>query len=97
MYPHAHTTATFAAPRGGASRTSGRPFGARKERGIALVLVLWLTIMMTVIASGFAFSMRNEVLAARNELSYASDDIRLILKITAEKNKYARHAKIKVR
>lgn len=42
-----------------------------RQRGIALVLVLWLTIMMTVIASGFAFSMRNEVLAARNEMSYA--------------------------
>jgi general secretion pathway protein K len=34
-------------------------------------MVLWLTIMLTVIASGFAFSMRSEALAARNALSLA--------------------------
>jgi general secretion pathway protein K len=34
-------------------------------------MVLWLTIMLTVIASGFAFSMRNEALSARNALSLA--------------------------
>jgi len=44
---------------------------ARSQRGIALILVLWLTIMLTVIASGFAFSMRNEALSARNSLSLA--------------------------
>jgi general secretion pathway protein K len=33
--------------------------------------VLWLTTLLTVIASGFAFSMRGEALAARNALSYA--------------------------
>lgn len=43
----------------------------RNERGIALILVLWLTMMLTVIASGFAFSMRNEALSARNALSLA--------------------------
>jgi general secretion pathway protein K len=43
----------------------------RGQRGIALILVLWLTIMLTVIASGFAFSMRNEALSARNALSLA--------------------------
>ena len=42
-----------------------------KQRGIALIIVLWLTIMLTVIASGFAFSMRSEVLSARNALSVA--------------------------
>ena len=35
------------------------------------MLVLWLTILLTVIASGFAFSMRSEALAARNALSLA--------------------------
>jgi general secretion pathway protein K len=33
--------------------------------------VLWLTVLLTVIASGFAFSMRSEALAARNALSVA--------------------------
>ena len=41
----------------------------RVQRGIALVLALWLTILLTVIASGFAFSMRSEIVAARNALS----------------------------
>ena len=40
-------------------------------RGIALVLVLWLTVLLTVIAGGFAYGMRNEALAARNTLSLA--------------------------
>jgi general secretion pathway protein K len=43
----------------------------RGQRGIALVLALWLTIMLTVIASGFAFSMRGETIAARNAVSLA--------------------------
>src|SRR5207253_10639570 len=46
-----------------------RPTG--RQRGIALVLALWLTILLTVIASGFAFSMRSEALAARNAVSAA--------------------------
>jgi general secretion pathway protein K len=40
-------------------------------RGIALILVLWLTVLLTVIAGGFAYGMRNEALAARNTLSLA--------------------------
>ena len=43
----------------------------RRQRGIALILALWLTVMLTVIASGFAFSMRSEALAARNMISMA--------------------------
>jgi len=43
----------------------------RRQRGIAVIIVLWLTIMLTVIASGFAFSMRSEALSARNSLSLA--------------------------
>jgi general secretion pathway protein K len=41
------------------------------EAGIALIAVLWLTVLLTVIASGFAFSLRNEAVAARNALSFA--------------------------
>ena len=42
-----------------------------RQRGIALIIVMWLTIMLTVIASGFAFSMHAEALTARNALSLA--------------------------
>jgi general secretion pathway protein K len=42
-----------------------------RQSGLALIAVLWLTVMLTVIASGFAFSMRSEVLSARNALSSA--------------------------
>jgi general secretion pathway protein K len=41
------------------------------QRGIALIMVLWLTVMMTVIAASFAYGMRNEALAARNTVSWA--------------------------
>ncbi|HEX8009607.1 MAG TPA: hypothetical protein VF814_01495 [Casimicrobiaceae bacterium] len=44
---------------------------AAAQRGIALVLVLWLTILLTVIAAAFAYSMRSEALAARNAVSLA--------------------------
>jgi general secretion pathway protein K len=47
------------------------PAHIRRQRGIALVLALWLTVMLTVIGSGFAFSMRSEALAARNMISLA--------------------------
>jgi general secretion pathway protein K len=43
----------------------------RAQAGIALVLALWLTVLLTVIASGFAFSMRSEALGARNALELA--------------------------
>jgi general secretion pathway protein K len=39
--------------------------------GIALILVLWLTVLLTVIGGSFAYGMRNEALAARNTLSLA--------------------------
>jgi general secretion pathway protein K len=41
------------------------------QSGIALILALWITVLLTVIASGFAFSMRSEALAARNAVSLA--------------------------
>jgi general secretion pathway protein K len=44
---------------------------AAAQRGIALVLVLWLTILLSVIASAFAYSMRTELLTARNAVSLA--------------------------
>src|SRR5690349_9633576 len=43
----------------------------RGQRGIALILVLWLTVLLTVIAAGFAYSMRTEGLAARNAVALA--------------------------
>ncbi|MGE5088848.1 MAG: general secretion pathway protein GspK [Candidatus Levyibacteriota bacterium] len=43
----------------------------RAQSGIALVMALWLAVLLTVIASGFAFSMRSEALAARNAVSLA--------------------------
>jgi general secretion pathway protein K len=36
-----------------------------------LIAVLWLTILLTVVASGFAFSMHGEAVAARNAMSLA--------------------------
>jgi general secretion pathway protein K len=42
-----------------------------KQRGIALIVVLWLTVLITVIGSSFAYSMRSEALAARNTMSLA--------------------------
>lgn len=42
-----------------------------KQSGIAIVLALWLTVLLTVLASGFAFSMRSEALATRNAVSLA--------------------------
>jgi general secretion pathway protein K len=51
-----------------ASRAAGAP---PRQQGIALVAVLWLTILLTVIASSFAYSMRGQALAARNALSTA--------------------------
>ena len=47
-----------------------RPKSTRQS-GIALVMALWLTVLLTVLASGFAFSMRSEALAARNAVSLA--------------------------
>jgi general secretion pathway protein K len=47
------------------------PAAPLAQRGIALVLVLWLTALLTVIAGGFAYAMRNEAQAARNTMSEA--------------------------
>ena len=52
-------------------RTRGirRATVVRRQSGIALVMALWLTVLLTAIASGFAFSMRSDALAARNAVS----------------------------
>src|SRR5204863_1916125 len=50
---------------------SSSPARRRCERGVALILVLWLIVLLTVIAGGFAYSMRTEALAARNAVSLA--------------------------
>jgi general secretion pathway protein K len=42
-----------------------------RQRGIALSLVLWLTVLLTAIAGSFAYGMRTEALAARNTVSLA--------------------------
>ena len=47
------------------------PSIASNQSGVALILVLWITILLTVIASGFAYSMRTEALAARNAIAVA--------------------------
>jgi general secretion pathway protein K len=47
------------------------PSSRRDQRGIAIILVLWLTILLAVIASAFAYSMRTEAQAARNAVSLA--------------------------
>lgn len=49
----------------------GRAPSRRAQAGIALVLALWLAVLLTAIAAGFAFSMRSEALAARNAVSLA--------------------------
>jgi general secretion pathway protein K len=44
---------------------------SKAQRGIALVLALWVTVLLTVITSGFVFSMHSEAMATRNALSIA--------------------------
>ena len=41
------------------------------QRGVALIMVLWLTVLLTVVGGAFAFSMRSEALASRNAVSLA--------------------------
>lgn len=42
-----------------------------RERGVALVIVLWAVMLLTVIAGNFVFAMRTETLVARNAVSGA--------------------------
>jgi general secretion pathway protein K len=43
----------------------------RAQRGVALIIALWVTVLLTVIAAGFAYSMRTEALAAHNAIALA--------------------------
>ena len=61
-----HTRLFAAAPPRGARGDPGD-----RQCGIALILVLWLTVLLTVIAGSFAYGMRTEALAARNTVSLA--------------------------
>jgi general secretion pathway protein K len=47
-----------------------KAFPAR-QGGVALILALWITVLLTVIAAGFAYSMRTEALASHNAVSLA--------------------------
>lgn len=44
---------------------------ARRERGVALVIVLWVSVLLTVIASSFIVERRTEFLIVRNSASLA--------------------------
>src|SRR5204863_4411544 len=43
----------------------------RRERGVALVLVMWVAILLTVIASSFMLEARTDTLVVRNSLGTA--------------------------
>ena len=43
----------------------------RKELGVALVIVMWTVMLLTVIAGNFVFAMRTETLVVRNAVSGA--------------------------
>ena len=47
------------------------PGGSQRQKGIALVLTLWLTVLLTAIAGGFAYSMHVEAVAAGNAIGVA--------------------------
>jgi len=53
------------------ARDRDKFLAGRRQRGIALIIVLWLTMMLSVMAGGFAFAMRGEAMSARNALSLA--------------------------
>src|SRR5450759_2096340 len=41
------------------------------QRGVALILVLWVTILLTVIAGSFAFAMRTDMQVVQNSVAMA--------------------------
>lgn len=44
---------------------------ARAQRGVALVLVMWVAILLTVVASSFILESRSDLLVVRNSVSIA--------------------------
>ena len=57
--------------RGGAAARVGSGPVRNSQRGVALVLVLWVISLLAVIAGNFAYSMRGEAQIARNLVSSA--------------------------
>jgi general secretion pathway protein K len=47
------------------------PMSARRERGVALILVLWASILLAVIASSFIYDRRAEAMIMANSVSMA--------------------------
>ena len=43
----------------------------RRQRGVALVLVMWVAILLTVIASAFMLEARTDTLVVRNSIAGA--------------------------
>ncbi|HET7728891.1 MAG TPA: hypothetical protein VFK48_02550 [Usitatibacter sp.] len=43
----------------------------RRQRGVALVLVLWVSVLLTVVASSFIVERRTEAIVVRNSISLA--------------------------
>jgi len=43
----------------------------RRERGVALVVVMWVSVLLTVIASSFIYEARTDMLVVRNTISIA--------------------------
>ena len=41
------------------------------QRGVALILVIWLTTLLTVVAASFAFSARTDALVVSNSIAMA--------------------------
>ena len=56
---------------GKGDQSSGRLSGRAGERGIALILVLWVLALLSVIAVGFASNARTELLVVRNQIEAA--------------------------
>jgi general secretion pathway protein K len=44
---------------------------SRRQRGVALILVMWVSVLLTVIASSFIVERRTEALVVRNSISMA--------------------------
>lgn len=70
--------------------STGRPLRSHgrhpREKGIALVMVLWAVTLLTVIASSFAFSSRTETLLSRTQI--ASSRVRLLADAGIERALY---------
>ena len=54
-----------------AAGTGMRRASLRRQRGVALILVIWVSVLLTVIASSFIVERRTETLIMRNSVSMA--------------------------